>query len=103
MVAAYEFMVVTPAIANLVRENKTYRIDSMIQTGKKYGMQLLDEHLWNLYAEGAITSADAVDCSRNPGQMQDKIDAHRRGLDITDIGAQKPAGEEEVDDVQLRT
>jgi twitching motility protein PilT len=103
MVAAYEFMVVTPAIANLVRENKTYRIDSMIQTGKKYGMQLLDEHLWNLYAEGAITSADAVDCSRNPGQMQDKIDAHRRGLDITDIGAQKPAGEEEVDDLQLRT
>ncbi len=48
MVAAYEFMVVTSAISNLIRENKTYRIDSSIQTGKKYGMQLLDEHLWNL-------------------------------------------------------
>ena len=37
MVAAYEFMVVTPAISNLIRENKTYRIDSSIQTGKKAG------------------------------------------------------------------
>jgi twitching motility protein PilT len=47
-IAAYEFMVVTPAISNLIRENKTYRIDSSIQTGRKLGMQLLDEHLWQL-------------------------------------------------------
>lgn len=80
MVAAYEFMVVTPAISNLIRENKTYRIDSAIQTGKKFGMQLLDEHLWNLYEQGLVTAEDAVDRSRNPGQMQDRIDAHRRGL-----------------------
>lgn len=79
MVAAYEFMVTTPAIANLVRENKVYRIDSAIQTGKKFGMQLLDDHLYSLYAAGTIHAEDAVDRSRNPGQMQDKIDAHRRG------------------------
>jgi twitching motility protein PilT len=79
MVAAYEFMVVTPAISNLIRENKTYRIDSAIQTGKKFGMQLLDEHLWKLYQEGTINAEDCVDCSRNPGVMQDRIDAHRRG------------------------
>ena len=79
MVAAYEFMVTTPAIANLVRENKVYRIDSAIQTGKKFGMQLLDDHLFSLYAAGTIHAEDAVDRSRNPGQMQDKIDAHRRG------------------------
>jgi twitching motility protein PilT len=48
MVAAYEFLVVTPAISNLIRENKTFRIDSAIQTGKKFGMQLLDDHLWSL-------------------------------------------------------
>jgi twitching motility protein PilT len=80
LVAAYEFMVVTPAIANLIRENKTYRIDSAIQTGKKYGMQLLDEHLWSLYEQGMISAEDCVDRSRHPGGMQDKIDAHRRGL-----------------------
>ena len=44
VVAGYEFLVTTPAIANLVRDNKTFRIDSAIQTGKKFGMQLLDEH-----------------------------------------------------------
>jgi len=86
MVAAYEFMVTTPAIANLIRENKTYRIDSAIQTGKKYGMQLLDEHLWSLYEAGTISAEDCVDRSRHPGAMQDKIDAHRRGLDVSQMG-----------------
>ncbi len=86
MIAAYEFMVTTPAIANLIRENKTFRIDSAIQTGKKYGMQLLDEHLWTLYQEGLISAEDAVDQSRQPGQMQDKIDAHRRGSGTAKVG-----------------
>lgn len=71
-VAAYEFMVVTPAIANLVRENKSYRIDSTIQTGKKLGMQLLDEHLWNLYDSGKITFDVMIENSRLPGALQDK-------------------------------
>ncbi len=93
MVAAYEFMVGTPAIANLIRENKTYRIDSAIQTGKKYGMQLLDEHLWNLYEQGAVNAEDCVDRSRHPGGMQDKIDAHRRGMRLDEM--EKPGGEEE--------
>jgi twitching motility protein PilT len=93
MVAAYEFMVGTPAIANLIRENKTYRIDSAIQTGKKYGMQLLDEHLWNLYEQGVVNAEDCVDRSRHPGGMQDKIDAHRRGMRLDEM--EKPGGEEE--------
>lgn len=71
-VAAYEFMVVTPAIANLIRENKTYRIDSSIQTGKKLGMQLLDEHLWQLYDTGKITLEEMIDKGRQQGMLQDK-------------------------------
>ena len=51
LVAAYEMMVVTPAIRNLIRENKTYRIDSSIQTGRKHGMFLLDESLFRLWKE----------------------------------------------------
>ena len=61
MVAAYEFMVATPAISNLIRENKTFRIDSSIQTGKKYGMQLLDEHLLSLYQQKIISAEEAMD------------------------------------------
>lgn len=70
--AAYEFMVVTPAIANLIREAKTYRIDSSIQTGKKLGMQLLDEHLWLLYEAGKITLEEMMHKARQPGDLRDK-------------------------------
>jgi twitching motility protein PilT len=96
MVAAFEFMVTTPAIANLIRENKTYRLDSAIQTGKKYGMQLLDEHIWTLYEQGLVSAEDAVDRSRHPGNMQDKIDAHRKST----AGGE---GEEEGDVPTFRT
>ena len=79
-IAAYEFMVVTPAIANLIRENKTYRIDSSIQTGKKLGMQLLDEHLWQLYDIGKITLDEMLIQSRQPGMLQDKATAKHKAI-----------------------
>ncbi len=71
--AAYEFLVVTPAISNLIRENKTFRIDSAIQTGKKFGMQLLDEHLWSIYSKGLISAEEMVDKARNPGELSERV------------------------------
>ncbi|NLX24140.1 MAG: type IV pili twitching motility protein PilT, partial [Phycisphaerae bacterium] len=50
-----------------------------IQTGKKYGMQLLDEHLLKLYMEKVISAEEAMDKARNPGEMQDKIEALEKG------------------------
>ncbi|MSR17993.1 MAG: type IV pilus twitching motility protein PilT [Phycisphaerales bacterium] len=76
-VAAYEFLVITPAISNLIRENKTFRIDSAIQTGKKFGMQLLDDHLWSIYSRGLISAEEMIDKSRNPGDLTEKV--HRAG------------------------
>ncbi len=78
--AAYEFLVITPAIANLIRENKTYRIDSSIQTGKKYGMQLLDEHLWKLFDEGICKGDECLEKARHPGEFQEKMEAKMRGV-----------------------
>ena len=72
--AAYEFMYVTPSIQNLIRENKTFRIDSDIQTGKRYGMQLLDDNLWGHFTAGRISGEEAVDKSRNAGAMVDKME-----------------------------
>lgn len=89
MVAAYEFMVATPAISNLIRENKTFRIDSSIQTGKKYGMQLLDEHLLSLYQQKIISAEEAMDKARNPGEMQDKIEALEKGLGLEGLKTKK--------------
>jgi len=73
MVAAYEFMYVTPSIQNLIRENKVFRIDSEIQTGKRFGMQLLDDTLWGLYQAGKISQEETIDKSKNPGQMMEKF------------------------------
>jgi twitching motility protein PilT len=83
-VAAYEFLVVTPAISNLIRENKVYRLNSSIQTGKKFGMQLLDDHLWQLFSEGVIPAEEAIDKAINSGEMQDKIDRHQRHEQLLD-------------------
>ncbi|MBX3353086.1 MAG: type IV pilus twitching motility protein PilT [Phycisphaeraceae bacterium] len=92
MVAAYEFLVVTPAIQNLIRENKSFRIDSSIQTGKKFGMQLLDEHLWSLYSRGMISAEDMIDKSKNPGDLTERV--HKAGklvgreeFDTADVSA----------------
>lgn len=73
-VAAYEFMVVTPAIANLIRENKTYRMESSIQTGKKFGMQLLDDHLWELYCTERISLEEMLDKARQPDTLLGKAE-----------------------------
>ncbi len=78
-VAAYEFMVVTPAIANLIRENKTYRIESSIQIGKKLGMQLLDDHLWTLYEDEKIDLQEMLDKSRYPAALLDKAEKLHKG------------------------
>jgi twitching motility protein PilT len=73
MVAAYEFMYVTPGIQNLIRENKSFRIDSEIQTGKRYGMQLLDDNLWFHFTAGRISAEEAIDKSKVPGAMVDRM------------------------------
>src|SRR3954471_19460471 len=79
VMAAYEFMYVTPSIQNLIRDNKSFRIDSDIQTGKRYGMQLLDDNLWMNFQAGKISAEEAIDKSRNPGGMVDRL--KRAGLD----------------------
>jgi twitching motility protein PilT len=58
-VAALEILIATPAVRNLIRESKTFQIPSAIQTGKKYGMQLLDDHIMELLNRGVIKADDA--------------------------------------------
>lgn len=59
-VAAVEVMVATPAIRNLIRENKTHQIHSAIQTGKREGMQTMDSVLADLYQAGRILKEEAL-------------------------------------------
>ena len=80
VVAAYEMLVVTPAIANLIRENKTYRIPSSIQTGKKYGMQLMDDALFNLWKNGICEEKECLVRAVNPGELRMKITKAKQGI-----------------------
>jgi twitching motility protein PilT len=54
-----EICIATPAVRNLIRESKTYQIPSMMQTGKKYGMQLLDDGIMDIYNRGWISGDEA--------------------------------------------
>jgi twitching motility protein PilT len=56
---ALEIMIGTPAVRNLIRESKTHQLSSMMQTGKKYGMQLLDDAIMDLYNRGWISADEA--------------------------------------------
>src|SRR5438552_12544199 len=79
LIAAYEMLVVTPAISNLIRENKIYRIDSSIQTGRKHGMFLLDEHMFKLWKEGLVDKEEILMRSSKPAELAAKIAAYEKG------------------------
>ena len=59
-VAAFEIMISTPGIKNLIREGKTFQIESMIQTGSKYGMKTMDMSIYELYKNGVISKETAI-------------------------------------------
>ncbi len=62
-IAALEVLICTPAVRNLVREAKTYQIPSVMQTGKKYGMQTLDDAILELLQKKKISAEDAyINC-----------------------------------------
>ena len=86
-VAAYEILVVTPAIGNLIRENKTFRINSAIQTGTKLGMQLLDDHLFKLWKDKKVAEEDVMYKSQSPDDLMKRIADAKKGIfeDESDI------------------
>src|SRR5437773_10693475 len=80
LVAAYAMMVVTPAIQNLIRENKVYRIDSSIQTGRKHGMFLLDESLFKLWKNQQCDKEEVLLRASKPQELAAKIAQAERGV-----------------------
>ncbi|WP_415907493.1 type IV pilus twitching motility protein PilT [Oleiharenicola sp. Vm1] len=72
-IAAYEIMVNTSSIASLIRDNKTFRITSDIQTGAALGMITLDTHLLSLVNRELIEPDEAVEKSQDPEAMRNKL------------------------------
>jgi twitching motility protein PilT len=72
-VAVFEIMVNTPSIAALIRDNKTFRIQSDIQTGAKYGMVTLDSSLLDKYLQGMIAREEVITKAQDPTTIQAKL------------------------------
>jgi twitching motility protein PilT len=94
-VAAHEVLVVTPGIANLIRENKIFRITSAIQTGTKHGMQLLDDHLLRLWKEGKCTKEDVITKANYGDDLAKRIADAERGMFDDDEAVATAAKREE--------
>ena len=76
-VAAHEIMIGTPAIRNLIREDKIAQMYSAIQTGQRSGMQTLDQNLLDLVKRNVITTAEARGKAVEQGQFSARVGARR--------------------------
>jgi twitching motility protein PilT len=74
-------LVVTPAIGNLIRENKTFRINSAIQTGAKYGMMLMDDCLFEHWVSEKIEMDAALSKAQDPDSLAKRIATARRQME----------------------
>ncbi|MBP5786264.1 MAG: type IV pilus twitching motility protein PilT [Kiritimatiellae bacterium] len=72
-IAAFEIMIATPSIRALIRDNKTFRITSDIQTGAKWGMQTLDSHLIELWRAGKISYEEMVTKAQDTEELLQQI------------------------------
>jgi twitching motility protein PilT len=98
VIAAYEMMVVTAAIQNLIRENKTYRIDSSIQTGRKEGMFLLDESLFKLWRDQLCEKEEVLLRAQKPVELAKRIADAERGIWDDDEDMEDEDDEDEDED-----
>ena len=80
-IAAFESLVVTSAVANLIRENKTFRINSAIQTGKKFGMMLNDDSLFEHWLNEKVEMEDVLGKAHYPDQLAKRIATAKRQLE----------------------
>src|SRR5436305_7754723 len=72
-IAIFEIMINTPSVGALIRDNKTFRINSDIQTGAKYGMVTLDSFLMDKYREGLISREEVITKSQDPTTVHAKL------------------------------
>jgi twitching motility protein PilT len=83
-VAAFEVLNATAAVRNLIRENKTYQISSIMQTGAKQKMNTLDQSFARLVESGLIAVEDAQKRAKDPQEFLRLLNAGTRGISSTD-------------------
>ena len=97
-VASFESLVVTPGIGNLIRENKTFRINSAIQTGSKFGMMLNDDSLFKLWIEEKVEMEDCLGKAHDPDGLAKRIATARRQMQDDGLVEYDDEDLEEIED-----
>ncbi|MBN2506761.1 MAG: type IV pilus twitching motility protein PilT [Verrucomicrobia bacterium] len=85
-IAVFEIMINTPSVAALIRDNKTFRINSDIQTGAKFGMVTLDGFLMEKYEAGLISREEVIT------KCQDPVTVHQKLLEMDQVQALRQGG-----------
>jgi twitching motility protein PilT len=88
-VAVFEIMINTPSIAALIRDNKTFRLQSDIQTGSKYGMVTLDSFLVDKYLQGMIAREEVVTKAQDPTTILAKLQELELAAAVSNKGGGK--------------
>ena len=81
-VAALEILLGTPSVSNLIREGKTFQLESTMQTGKQHGMQTLNDHMLRLCKEGIIDAKEAYLKAVNKQGLRDTFERNGVKLDV---------------------
>jgi len=71
--AVFEVMLATPAVRNLIRESKTFQLNSIMQTNKKNGMQTMDDALYELYVNRYISKEQALGYAQEPIALSNRM------------------------------
>ena len=91
-VAIFEIMINTPSIGALIRDNKTFRINSDIQTGAKFGMVTLDGFLMEKYAQGLISREEVLTKSQDTITIQAQLQEYELARAMSSAGGGNQKG-----------
>ncbi len=96
-IAAYEYLMITGAAKNMIRKNEPYRLESCIQTGGRWGMQLLDDSLWDLYSRGVVSVEEMLEKCQRRAELEKKLMAVPGGQEaLEQVGGPMEAAEVEA-------
>jgi len=96
-IAAYEFLMITSAAQHMIRKNEPFRLESVVQTGGRWGMQMLDDALWALYERSVIAITDMLEKAQRREELEKKLMSVPGGREALDQVGGPMAGGDEIE------
>jgi len=96
-IAAYEFLMITSAAQHMIRKNEPFRLESVIQTGGRWGMQMLDDALWDLYQRNVIAINEMLEKAQRREELEKKLMSVPGGREALEQAGGPMAGGDEFE------